>query len=164
MVKRIVFLFLVIVLFGVGSVFAETTIKAEVDKASLTTNDILTYKIIITSSEKYLSQQPEVSKFDGFNVISQAQSSTVSMVKSEVKTILVYAFILAPQSAGKFKIAPAVIKVKNKSISSQAFEIEVTQGSGEPKKEEEPSEPENEPERSSPESLPGSADQLQITL
>ncbi|MFH1398206.1 MAG: BatD family protein [Candidatus Omnitrophota bacterium] len=161
--KKLFFLFGVIVLLGIGSAFAEISIKAEVDQASLTMNDILTYKIIITSSEKTLPR-PEVFKFNGFNLISQAQSSTVSLVKSEVKTILVYVFILVPQSAGKFKIGPAVIKVKNKAISSQAFEIEVTPGPGETKTEKEPQGAQKDPGSLAPESHPGLLDQPQITL
>ncbi len=161
--KKVFFLCLLIVLLVIKSVFAETSIKAEVDKTSITTNDTLTYKIIITSSEKTLPQ-PEAFKFNGFNIISQAQSSTVSLVKSEVKTILVCAFILMPQSTGKFKIAPAVIKVKNKAISSQAFEIEVTPGPSELNKAEESEGAKKEPKRPAPESLPGLSDHLQITL
>lgn len=134
--KRIIFLLLVMVFLNIGNVFAETSIKAELDKASIITSETLTYKIIIISSEEKLPL-PEVPKFNGFNVISQAESSTVSLVKSEVKTILVYVFILAPVSSGKFKIDPAIIKINNKVMSSQAFEIEVTQGLDGPGKEEE---------------------------
>jgi hypothetical protein len=104
--------------------FAETTIKAEVDKLSITLDETVTYKLIIGSTEKRLPE-PTVPDFAGFNVISQAQSSTISFVKGGIQSVLVYAFILEPQAVGKFKIKPSLIKVKNKTISSAGFEIEV---------------------------------------
>ncbi len=139
-----------------ATVFAETSIKAEVDKTRISTDEILTYKLIITSTERKLPA-PQVPKFEGFAVVSQAQSSTITSVKSNIKTILVYAFILAPIDIGRFKIGPSLIKIKNKTYSTDTFEIEVTQGKVKPKvpAEKKPSVPE--------ESLPES-EQPQITL
>jgi hypothetical protein len=108
--------------------FAETTIQAQVDKLSITADETLTYKLVVTSTEKNVPE-PVLPDFKGFTVVSQAQSSTISFVKSEIKSILVYTYILAPLEAGKFKIKPSQIKVENKTISSQEFEIEVKQGS-----------------------------------
>ncbi len=104
--------------------FAETTIKAEVDKTILTQDENITYKLIITSSEKQVPQ-PQVAGFENFEVISQAQSSTISFVKGAASTILVYAFILAPKDAGKLKIGPSSIRIKDKTYSTDSFEVEV---------------------------------------
>ena len=135
--------------------FAETEIKAEADKTSITTDDTLIYKIIITSSDKAVPA-PQLPEFTGFGVLSQAQSSTMSYVKSNVKTILVYAFVLAPTEAGKFEIGPSTIKIGNKTYSTQALEIEVKPGKTKPKTHlEEPS----LPEKSLPESQ-----EAQVTL
>lgn len=135
-------------LFTTG-VLAETSIKAEVDNNSITTDETLTYKLIITSSDKKLPT-PQLPKFERFNVLSQAQSSTLSFVKSNVKTILVYAFVLAPTDIGKFKIEPGAIKIKNETYSSDAFEIEVRQGKARP--ETKPKEKSLLPEQTQPES------------
>jgi hypothetical protein len=40
---------------------------------------------------------------------------------------------LSPRQIGKFKIEPSQIKVKGQTYSTQAFEIEVTQGKATPK-------------------------------
>ena len=61
-------------------------------------------------------------KFEGFNVLSQEQSSTFSLAASNIKTTLTFTYILAPKEKGKFKIEPAVIKLKDKVFSSAAFE------------------------------------------
>ena len=129
--KRTIALVLIFIFLFITPAIAETSIKAEVDKKSITTDEMLTYKLTIISSEKKLPT-PEVPKFEGFNVISQAQSSTISFVKSDIKTILVYAFILAPTDVGKCNIGPSTIKIKDKTYSTEPLEIEVTQGKAKP--------------------------------
>lgn len=120
-----------LILFLHGYVLAGVEIKAEVDKNKLTTDELLTYKLIITSTEKYIPQ-PRVPKFEGFNIISQAESATVSFTKSKIKNINVYVFILAPQGSGELKIEPSQIKFKGRSYQTEAFDIEVAQGKSRP--------------------------------
>jgi len=116
---------------SVLNVFAEVSIKAEVDKTKITTDSDLTYKLIVTSTEKNIPA-PQLPSLDAFDILSQAQSSTVSLMQSNIKTILVYSFILAAKETGKFSIGPAEIKFKGKTYSSEAFEIEVQPGKGKP--------------------------------
>ncbi len=130
--------------FSVAVSFAETSIKAEVDKTSMTTDEALTYKLTINSSERN-TPLPQIPKFEGFAVVSQAQSSNIAFVKGGIKTVIVYTFILVAKDIGKFKIEPGTIKINNKTYPSEAFEIEVTQGKAMPKPEEEPSYPEEFP-------------------
>jgi len=118
----------------IAQAFAQTSIKAEVDKTSVTTDDLITYKLIITSAEKNIPK-PQLPKFTGFQIISSAQSSTVSFIKSEVKTIVVYAFILLPTGTGKFEIEPSTIKIKNETYATPILEIEVQQAKPKPKAE-----------------------------
>ena len=153
--KKIIVSLAIFVFAFIAASFAETEIKAEADKTSITTDDGLTYKIIITSSDKAVPA-PQLPKFRGFSVLSQAQSSTMSFVKSNVKTILVYAFVLAPTDVGKFEIEPSTIKIGNKTYSTQALEIEVKPGKTKPKTH--PEEP-SLPEKSLPESQ-----EAQVTL
>jgi hypothetical protein len=98
-----------------------------VDRLNLTTDEALTYKIILTSSEKNLPQ-PDVPELKGFVVLSTAQSSTMSFSKVNLKTSIVYAFVLLPTKTGKLQIPAASIKIKDKIYSSEGFEIEVSQG------------------------------------
>lgn len=107
--------------------YAQTTIKAEVDKLKLTTDDTLTYKLTITSEEKQIPE-PQIPDFKSFKLLSSAQSSTLSFLKSNIRTIMVYAFILIPSEVGKFKIEPSKIKMNNNIYKTDVFEIEVTQG------------------------------------
>lgn len=129
-VKTNLFIILFSLLFTAGA-FAETSIKAQVDKTGITTDDSLTYKLIIISSEKNIPV-PAIPKFEGFNLVSQAQSSTISFAKGGTETHLVYVFILVPGEAGKIKIEPSKIKVGAVTYTSEQFEIEVTQGKVQP--------------------------------
>ncbi len=154
--KKTIFIVIIFLFSFVAVTLAETAIKAEVDKAKITTDETLTYKIIVTSSDKKIPS-PELPKFAGFNTISQAQSSTLSFMKSNIQTILVYAFILSPLEVGKFRIEPSTLKVKGKTYSTEAFEIEVVQGKFKPK-------PEQKQESSLPEEPQPESGQPQITL
>ncbi len=135
--KKILLSCAMLLLIFILPALAETQIRAEVDKTSITADELLTYKIVIASSEKELPK-PKVPDFKGFAIVSQAQSSTASFVKGAAKTILVFAFILAAKEKGRLQIPPCTIKVKDKEYSSQSFEIEVKPGNDNLKPRDEP--------------------------
>lgn len=139
-----------------SGVLAETSIKAEVDKLSLTTDDTLTYKLIVISAGKNIPL-PVIPKFEGFNVLSQAQSTSISFAKGKAETQLVYVFILLAHSEGKLKIEPGSIKIGKETYSSGQFEIEVKQGKAKPRIPEQQATPEDK------ESFPESKEP-QVTL
>ena len=155
--KKALFLFLAFSLLFQSFVFAEISLRCEVDKKSISTDDQLVYKLIVSSSEKNIPA-PKSPAFAGFAIISQAQSSTVIFGKSEIKTLLVYAYILAPLQPGKFNIEPSTITVKDKTYASQRIEIEVTPGRKHPARQ-----PQEKPQ-SFPEEGPPVSGESQITL
>jgi hypothetical protein len=115
-----------------GQALAQTSIKAEVDKTGITTDENIIYKVTVTSLAKKVPG-PELPKFEGFYILSQAQSSTISLAKGKkLQSILVYVYILVPKETGKFKIEPSRIKVDGKAYVSGAFEIEVKPGTAKP--------------------------------
>lgn len=113
--------------------YADTTIKAEVDKPQLTTDELLTYKITVTSSDKQIGalQLPEL---DGFSIASQSQTSNFSFSGKGVNTSVVYTFILLPLKTGRLKIGSSSVKVGNKAYYADNIEVEVTQGKAQPQK------------------------------
>ena len=123
------------VLFSSAACFAQSSLKAEVDKLKLTTDDTLTYKLTVNASGEDVSL-PQVPKFKGFRVVSQLQSSNIAFVKDGIKTGIVYSFILVPKETGRLKIEPSTLKIKSKTYSSEEFEIEVTQGKARPEAQE----------------------------
>lgn len=154
--KKAAIILLILFSLYITPAFAETTIEAKVDKVNLTTDEALTYQIIITSSDQKLPKI-KIPDFKGFAVISQSESSRLSFFKDGSKTILAYTFILVPTDIGKFTIEPSVMKRKAKTYSTQAFEIEVVQGKAKPQ-------PKLKPEPSLPEETQPESKQAQITL
>jgi hypothetical protein len=112
---------------GQSAVLADTTIKAEVNKAALTTDELLTYKLTVVSTEKNIPA-PKIKEFKGFSIVSRAQSSSISFKQGGMQTSLVFAFILLPREIGMLKIEPAKVTVSGKTYSSSACLIEVKQG------------------------------------
>jgi len=129
---RISVLCLLAAMFLATPAFAETTLKAQVDKTALSTDDTLTYKVTLASTDRNLPS-PNLPDFKGFNILSQVQSSNMSFTKGEVKTTVAYEFILAPKQAGTITIGSATIKINNKIYSSESFQINATQGKTLPK-------------------------------
>jgi len=126
MKKTVIFSIITILCFCANA-FAEVSIKAEVDKLNLTTDEVLTYKLTITATEKNVPQ-PQLPSFSDFLVISQSKTSNFSFAGKGLEGTIVLNLILAPQSAGEFHIEPATFKIKNKTYSSESFRIKVRQG------------------------------------
>ena len=134
--KRVLFLFLVCGLLFISPAVAEVSLRAQVEKKNITTDDYLTYKLTVSSAQRNIPT-PKTPVFKGFNILSQAQSSTVVFGKGEIKTLLVYTYILVPLEPGKFKIEPSTITVKDKTYTCEEIEIEVTQTKPAPRQPEE---------------------------
>lgn len=113
--------------------FAEPVVRAEVDKKSLTTDEALTYKVFITSSGGEQISNLKLPGFEGFEIVSQSQSSTVVFEGEAAKTNLEYVLILVPLAKGTLKIPASSVKINEKIYSSESFTVEVTQGKLKPK-------------------------------
>lgn len=152
---RRVLLICSLILFITTPAFSETTIKAQTDKTSITSDDNITYKLTIVSSDKNIPV-PEGPGFEGFNIVSEAQSSQISLAGGKVKSVIVYAYILSPQKIGKIRIEPAKIKLKNETLSTASIDIEIKPGTR----------PIPSPEQNQPESQNGlpESQEPQITL
>jgi hypothetical protein len=161
----LIFIFSVFMFCAQTAVFADTTIKAEMDKTAVTADELLTYKLTVASTEKNIPS-PKIPEFKGFAIVSQAQSSTVSFQQGGMRTILVFVFILLPRETGRLKIEPAQVTVLGKVYSSQASQVEVKQGSAQIKPRGKSRFP--LPEQSAPQEEPGpeipDSDQPQYNL
>jgi len=142
MKAKINLIIILISLFSAVNASAETNIKSEVNKSKLTTDQKLTYKLTITSSE-VSPPLPQLPEFKGFDVLSSEETSSLTFTKDGAKSTLVCTIILSPLKADKLKIEPAQIKVEKKVHYSQGFEIEVSPGEEKPFPQEE-AQPESE--------------------
>ena len=108
-----------------GSGFGkDLAFKAEVDKVKLAATEVLTYKLTVDSTLKDIPK-PSFPDFSGFNVISEANTSHISVSGGTKNVSLGYVFMLRPTEAGTFTIKPAELKIGDKIYSSAEFKIEV---------------------------------------
>lgn len=124
-------LFTILFLSVLPLAFAEISIKAEVSKKTITTDEALTYKITIASSEKTVPL-PKLAEFDGFNIISRMNSTSFNLSAGTIKYAFVFVFILAATKTGEIEIPPAKIRFEDKDYSTDAFKIMVLQGKNKP--------------------------------
>lgn len=117
------------VFFSAVTVWAGIVIKAETDRTGMTLDEVVTCKFTITSSDRPLPV-PVFPGFEGFTVLSSAQSSTTIFQQGAQEVFVVYAFVLAPRKTGVLTINPAVLTVGKDMYSSESIEIEVKEGVG----------------------------------
>lgn len=129
--KKHLILVILLVFFLAFNLFAETSIKAEVSKKSITTDEVVTYKIVIFSSEKSIPA-PQLPKLEGFQVISRANYTSFNFSANGVKNSFVFIFVLAPDKTGELSIPPVTLKINNETYSTESFKIEVKQGKRKP--------------------------------
>jgi len=106
---------------------ADISVKAEIDKKNLTTDEVLTYKVIVVYSKEN-PPKLKLPKLDDFRVISQVQSSSVQFSAEGKKNTTIFAFVLLPLKAGELQIKPAEVNSGKNSFTTDAFKIQVKQG------------------------------------
>ncbi|MCM8771413.1 MAG: BatD family protein [Candidatus Omnitrophica bacterium] len=116
-----------LMVFSPAFCLAQIEIKAEVDKKKVSTDEELVYKLIISSTASSIPA-PEFPDFKDFYVISQANTSNITIKAPSSKITVIYVFVLVPKEAGKFIIEPSQIKTKSAIYKSESFEIEVVEG------------------------------------
>ena len=114
-----------LVILCAGSCFAETTIKAELDKNSISQDETVTYKVTVVSTERQIPPPVFPDLTHKITVLSQVQSSSISFSGGGMKTMLVYVFVLLPLESGPLEIGPTVIAVNGRKIASEKFTLEV---------------------------------------
>lgn len=127
--QKILYVTALFVFFFYAIAVAQTSIQAEVDKTELAMDEQVTYTLIIVTTEQEISV-PAVSKFSGFKIISQVNSSSVSFDKDVMKSTVVYAFVLKPRKVGIFIIGPSTVKAGNEELATRSFVIEVSAQKG----------------------------------
>ena len=118
-----------IIMIGGGSCLAETSVKAEVDKRSITADETITYKLTVVSSDLQISP-PDFPEFTRFDLLSQSQSSSFSFSGEGARTMLVYVLVLLPKETGTLEIPAASVTAEGKRLSTEKFSIRVAPGSG----------------------------------
>lgn len=123
--------FLMILLFGPGTISAQSSIRVEVDRTTLSTDEQLLLSVIVTSESATLPD-PDVSNLQDFVIISRSSSTQISIINGQMTAQGVYNYILQPLKSGTLFIPPIPVTVSGQIYQSDPLQIEVTVGSTAP--------------------------------
>jgi hypothetical protein len=114
---------------GTGSVLAQETITAEVDRTALTTDEMLLLTVML-NAPALGTLTPKLPTLQGFNVVGSSTSSQISIVNGDVSSQLVYVYRLQPYETGDLVIEPISVVIGGATLSTRPITVRVTQGTG----------------------------------
>ena len=107
---------------------AQPTVRAEIDKTSLSTDDTLLLTIIVTGDFQRLSP-PTLPAFEGFDVVGTSYSSATSLVNGRRSFEGRYLYQLRPIQLGRLTIDPVEVTIDGQSYRTEPLPVEVLPGS-----------------------------------
>src|SRR5512139_163546 len=134
--KRFLLLTLSVLLMGgwlisATSAHAQTSasLSAEVDRTALSTDDTLLLTLTLQTPD---GSAPRLTlpAIDGFRAVGSSMSSQISSINGATSTSVAYAYRLQPTGAGTFTIPALTLDWNGQPLSTEAIEINVTQGTG----------------------------------
>jgi hypothetical protein len=119
---------LLIPFLGSGIALAQSPIRAEVDRAALSTDEILTLTVTLNTSSILDSPTPSLPDLQGFQVVDSSVSTQIAIVNADIETQAVYVYRLQPYQAGDLTIGPISVTLDGQAYSTQPMTVQVTQG------------------------------------
>ena len=106
-------------------------LTAQVDRTTLSTDDILTLTVTVAADLTNLPQ-PMLPSLAGFNMVGNSTSTQISIVNGAINSTLVYNYQLQPNQTGALIIDPISLTLYGQTYTTQPITIQVTQGNGAP--------------------------------
>lgn len=123
--RKLIFLFILMLTVGVATKAADVTFKASAPQAVVMGEQFrLTFTVNAEGKDLRVQEMPD---FDVLMGPSQSTSYSSSWVngKSTSETTVTYTYVLMPKKEGTFNIAPATIKVNGSNYTSNGLAIKV---------------------------------------
>jgi hypothetical protein len=127
--KIILFISFVLCIFSYA-IAADLTFNASVDKNSVALDDTLQYTLTISGNNAGNAPGPELPKFSNLNIVSQSQSSNISIINGQMSSSKSFTYELQPEKIGKAHIGQASIAISGKTYTTEPIEITVTKAEG----------------------------------
>jgi hypothetical protein len=102
-------------------------VTAEVDRTTISTDDLLTLTLTVAGDYQQLGE-PQMSLMTGFNVVGSSRSSQFSMVNGAVTARTVFSYRLQPTGPGTFTIDRLTVPVNGSNFQTEPITIQVVQG------------------------------------
>ena len=136
--KRLLSLTLLVALIGswlIGATSvhaqADASLSAKVDRTELTTDDTLQLTLTLQTPDGS-SPQLTLPAIDGLRVVGSSMSSQLSNINGATTSSTSYAYRLQPTRTGTFTIPSLTLDWNGQTLSTDAIQITVTQGTGMP--------------------------------
>lgn len=123
---------LVLPLVGTGAVQAQSPIYVEVDRTTLSTDETLLLMVTLNSASILNAPRPALPPLQGLSIVGSSSSSQISIVNSDITSLVVYRYQLQPYEIGDLVIDSISVNIDGRTYSTDPIAIHVTQGSGVP--------------------------------
>ncbi len=124
--KKTVFI-LICLLFFFGFTHAqEARFETEVSNTNVSLGEPFRILFTISNASKISGFDPPA--FDGFDVLQNSQSQSVSIINGNMSRKISHVFILKPTAIGRFTIAGATARIDGKQVHSNPVTITVEKG------------------------------------
>ncbi len=104
------------------------SVTAEVDRSSVTTDDVITLSIMVEGGNQ--ASQPQLPLLDGLVVLGTSSVSQVSITNGKMVANFLFEYRLAATRTGKITIEPISIGVDGVEHLTGPIEIDVSPGTG----------------------------------
>jgi hypothetical protein len=116
---------------GTGFAQGQEVISAEVDRTTLSTDEVLTLTVRLNDSAMSVPH-PTLPSLQGFNVLGSSTSSQISVLNGSMSSQVIYAYRLQPYAKGDLVIEPISVTLDGRTYSTDPIAVHVTQGTGTP--------------------------------
>jgi hypothetical protein len=106
-----------------------TPLTAEVDRTSLSTDEILKLTVKVDATKGSISP-PQLPLLDGFDVLSSSSGTQITSVNGDMSVFKAYQYLLHPTKDGNLVIAPIIVSIDGVQHATNPIEISVLQGNG----------------------------------
>jgi hypothetical protein len=108
---------------------SQAVLHAEIDRNNITTDDTIILTVTVDMFESGLSS-PQLPALDGFQIVSQNNSSQISMVNGDMTVQEIYQYYLRPENVGNIIIDPITLTIHGTVYSTEPIIVNVSQGTG----------------------------------
>jgi hypothetical protein len=115
---------------GLRTALAQSPISAEVDRAVLSTDEMLTLTVTLETWSMLDSPPPSLPDLQGFQVVGSSASTQIGIINGDIVTQAVYTYRLQPYKTGDLTIEPISVRLDGQTYSTQPMTVHVTQKPG----------------------------------
>lgn len=131
--KSIIVGLIIALLFGTAAIpaFAQSQdiLKAEVDRTSLSTDEVLVLTVSVDASYGNPSQ-PQLPPMVEFELVGSSSGTQISIINGNMSQQATFNYNLHPLQSGDLVIGPVIVTIGGNTYHTEPIQVHVTQGTG----------------------------------